>query len=191
MAENAGTGAPAAPDQQPPAGTADAPAADADGGATPDDGAESISLEAARKLRSEAKALRERNAALEEAERKRADADKSESERNAERIAALERERDDERQARREMALQVATIGAARKLNFRDPDLAPRLVATADVEFDDGGTPTNVDRLLSDVAKQHPYLVNGTPDFGGGHRGQPPDKGGDMNAWLRRKAGRT
>ncbi len=195
MPENAGAeGAPAAPDAQPPVGTADAPAADADAGATPPAATpESISVEDARKLRSEANSLRKRLKEFEDAEKARADADKTESERTAEKLATLERERDAERAARQAMSLQIATAGVARKLNFRDPEIAHRLVDGDQVEFDDGGTPTNIEKLLSDVAKRHPSLVSGQADFGGGpNRGSSPAPGGDsMNDWIRAKAGRS
>jgi len=178
-------GAQAAPDAQPQAGDAEAQAADASEAAAT---VEAISLDEAKKLRSEAKGLRTRLKAYEDAERERADADKSAEERSAERIATLEQELQSERSARRAMALQVTTMAAARKLGFRDPDLAHRLLG--EVEYDDDGKPKNVERLLADIAKQHPYLVNGTSDFGGGPRGTPPANDADMNAWLRAKTGR-
>jgi len=186
-------GAPAAPDAQPPAGTADAPAADADAGGTPPAATpETLSVEDARKLRSEANSLRKRLKEFEDAETARKDADKTESERTAEKLATLERERDAERAARQAMALQIATVGIARKLNFRDPEIAHRLVDGAQVAYDDAGTPTNIEKLLSDVARQHPSLVSGQPDFGGGPRGTPPGPGGDsMNDWIRARTGRS
>jgi hypothetical protein len=183
------TGAPAAPEAQPSTGNADAPAADAGAAAAAEP--ETISLDEAKKLRSEAKGLRTRLKELEAAEQARADADKSAEERAAERIKALETDLASERAERRTMALQVATIGVARKLGFRDPDLAHRLLSTDEIEFDEGGKPRNVEALLTAISKQHPYLVSGTADYGGGPRGTPPGSGDDMNARIRRQAGRA
>ena len=186
-------GAPAATDAQPPAGTTDAPAATEDDGAAPSETASAISLDEAKKLRTEAKSLRTRLKAYEEAEAARADADKSAEQRAADRIAALETELATERSTRQAMALQVATIGVARKLGFRDPDLAHQLLNAAEVEYDESGTPRNVERLLADRAKQYPYLINGTSDYGGGPRGTPgaATSDADMNALIRRRTGRA
>lgn len=113
------------------------------------------------------------------------DKDKSESEKNAERIAELERQNSELAAARRTDTLRLAAAAEARKLGFRNPDLAYRLVAS-EVEFDDAGTPKNVDRLLADLAKGDPYLVASTPDFGGGPRGSAPAAGQSMNDAIRR-----
>lgn len=117
------------------------------------------------------------------------DATKSEAEKAAERIAELERQNSELAAARREDSLRISASTEARKLGFRNPDLAFRLIASA-VEYDDHGTPKNVDRLLADVAKSDPYLVNGPADFGGGPRGTAPAAGNNMNELIRRAAGR-
>lgn len=118
------------------------------------------------------------------------DKDKSESEKATERIAALEKELASERTARQEGSVRLATAQAARKLGFRDPDIAHRLVSMTEVEFDDAGHPKNIERLLDGLAKAHPYLVNGTSDAGLGPRGSAAPSGPDMNAMIRRAAGR-
>lgn len=118
------------------------------------------------------------------------DKDKSESEKATERIAQLEQDLANERTARQSMALQIAALASARKLGFRDPDLARRLLTASEIEFDDDGQPKNVDRLLGDIAKQYPALVSTTTDYGGGPRGTPP-VADDMNARIRRQAGRA
>lgn len=121
------------------------------------------------------------------------DKDKSESEKNAERIAELEREVETHRKAARTATLQVATTSAARKLGFRDPDLASRLISD-EVEFTDSGEPRNIDKLLTDLAKAHPYLLSGTTgggDAGLGPRGAPAGANDDINTMIRRAAGRA
>lgn len=181
-------GAQAAPDTQPPAGDSSAQAADGDGESSSQP--ESMSLEEAKKLRSEHNALRKRIKAFEDAEAKRADADKTAEERAAGRITDLEKELESERSARRSVMLQIAASSAARKLNFRDPELASRLVGSAEVEYADDGSPKNVEKLLGDLAREHPVLVNATADFGGGPRGTAPAGEGDMNAYIRARTGR-
>jgi hypothetical protein len=118
------------------------------------------------------------------------DRDKSESEKSTERIAELERELAEARTSIRSNRLQAAAFSAARKLGFRNPDLAYRLVSVAEVEFDDAGQPKNIERLLDGIAKADPYLVNGTTDSGLGPRGSAAPSV-DMNASIRRAAGRA
>lgn len=171
---------------QPQAGTSEAPAADEQ-----EQQSESISLEEAKKLRSEAASLRKRLKAFEESEAKRSDSEKSEAQRAADRLAALEAELNTERSARRSLLVQSTAAATARKLGFKNPDLAQRLISANDVEFGDDGTPTNVERLLADAAKEFPDLVGGTTDFGGGPRGQAAGGQKDMNNFIRRAAGRA
>jgi hypothetical protein len=182
MAEQTGaTGAQAAPETQPPAGDSGAQAAPEGGEPSPQP--ESISLEEARKLRSEANSLRKR---LKEYE----DADKSESEKAAQRLKDLEEALASERTRGQTLALQMSTFNVARKLGFRNPEIAYRLLGS-EVEFAEDGSPKNVESLLKAIAQAEPYLVNSTTDYGGGPRGQSPNSGADMNALIRRKAGRA
>lgn len=46
----------------------------------------------------------------------------------------------------------------ASKLGFLDPDDAWRLIDLADVEFDEAGTPANIDKLLKGILSRKPYL---------------------------------
>lgn len=186
MSDTSAEGTQAEPEAQPQAGTSEAQAADEQ-----EQQPESISLEEAKKLRSEAASLRKRLKAFEESEAKRSDAEKTEAQRAADRLAALEAELNTERSARRALLVQSTAATAARKLGFRNPDLAQRLISANDVEFGDDGTPTNIERLLGDAAKEFPDLVSGTTDYGGGPRGQAPGAGADMNKYIRRAAGRA
>lgn len=145
-----------------------------------------------------ATAIRERDDARREAARHRAelrrlkDADLSETERLGRELAELRAERDELVRSERERALRYASLEAATRLGFRDPELAVRLLDRDAVETRDDGTPRNVERLLADVLERAPYLGRaGTGgDFGGGPRGQAP-AGSDMNSLIRRAAGRT
>lgn len=182
---NGASGTPADPTAQPQAG--DNPDANPQAGDA-DDGSTSISLEAARKLRSENENLRTRLRAAETAEQERARAEMTELQRATDRATQLEKDLEAERTARRETTLRLETVSAARRLGFRDPELAYRLIG--DVDYNDKGEPKNLDKMLADLSKSHPYLVNGTSDYGGGPRGTPPSSGPDMNDAIRRAAGR-
>jgi hypothetical protein len=127
--------------------------------------------------------------AREEAEKAKAQAELSEAERlRAENQSLMERATTAERRAQ-EQSLRLTSAGIASRLGFRNPDLATSLIA-ARVEYDDAGEPTNVEKLLTDLSKSDPYLLTAT-DFGGGQRGASAATGPDMNAIIRRAAGRS
>ena len=62
-----------------------------------------------------------------------------------------------------EVRLQAAQMGII------DPDAAARLLDWSEIEYDDDGTPTNVESLLKALLKAKPYLVASkpTPTSGG------------------------
>lgn len=165
MAEDSSPGAtpPAGstPAQSPLAGDPQSPSVQ------PQAGDEPISLEAAKKLRQEAHALRERNKELEAKAKEAEDAKLSESERLAKRAADAERERDEiltrtqERVTRSEIRVAAQAAGI-------DPALAIRLVDASEVEFDSNGDPTNIDKLVAKLAKDYPQLAGKPASTGGG-----------------------
>lgn len=138
--------------------------------------------EAAR-YRSEAKKLSEAARAADEASL-------SELEKANRRVSELERERDDLLGRDQERKLHIASVEAAARLGFRSPELAFKLLDRADVEFDEDGSPKNVEKLLGTVLEREPYLAkpNVPGDFGGGVRGTAPSTTLDMNDLLRRAA---
>lgn len=164
----------------------DSPAAKVDEAKLGDAGLSALNRE--RELR---EAAEKREKALAKKVQAFEDADKTEAQKAAERVAELEKELAGERTARQSMSVQMASIASARKLGFRDPELAVRLVSASEVEFDDAGAPRNIERLLGDIAKQYPALVSATTDYGGGPRGTSPGAGDDMNAFIRARTGRT
>ena len=121
---------------------------------------EHISPDVARELKREAKALRDRNKALEEAAKVAADAQLSEQERLQkahsdlqERYAALESERQNWR-------LADAIARHAPTLNLIDPDTARVLLLTGgELETDSDGNYTNVEKLLEKLVAAKPYLI--------------------------------
>lgn len=132
------------------------------------------------------------NAKYREAQRKReaaeqasADAKRTEQER----IAELERKLQDSERRDQERAVDARITEAARALGFRNPELATRLIDRSSLDVDDGRI-RNVDSLLRKLLEREPYLARPAGDFGGGPRGTPAGSGNDVNAAIRRAAGR-
>lgn len=175
------TEAQAASGTQPPAG--DPPAQAAEG--TEQTQPETISLEEARKLRSEANSLRKRLKDLEAAQSKAEEAKLSETERLTKRAADLERELADRDRAIQERTVLARTVEAAARLGFRNPELAYRLLDQAELDFGEDGQPKNVEKLLRALLDKEPYLAKASGDFGGGNRGTTPNTTPDMNDLLR------
>lgn len=145
-------------------------------------------LDEARKDAAEA---RKKAKTYEDAETARAEAAKSELQKAIDRAEAAERDRDAGLAKAKSLHLRLATVEAARKIGFRNPEIAHRLISDGEVAFDDKGEPKNIEALLTKIAESDPYLVNGAPgrpDLGGGPRGTPP--GTDINAMIRSATGR-
>lgn len=109
----------------------------------------------------------------------------------AERLSKLQSQVTEMQSQRQEQSLQLAAVTAAQKLGFRNPELAYRLLDKDAVQYADDGTATNVEKLLTELAKSDQYLLAGT-DFGGGPRGASSAQSGEptMNDLLRQSVGR-
>ena len=89
-----------------------------------------------------------------------------------------------------EQSLRASIEAEARKLGFRNPADAHAFIDLAAVERSKDGEPTNIDKLLTDLAKEREYLLE-TTDFGGGPRGTSPGSSGPtMNDIIRSAASR-
>jgi predicted RNase H-like nuclease (RuvC/YqgF family) len=164
--------------------------ADAQGATPPDEG---LSVEALQRkvteLEKDNRSYRQAAKQREAAEKAKTEAEMSESERLASRVEELERQLTDREQRAREQSLRLASMTSAQRLGYRNPDIAYRLLDTSAIEFGEDGTPTNVEQMLTALAKSDPYLLVAT-DFGGGQRGASAAQGTDMNTLIRRAAGR-
>lgn len=118
-----------------------------------------ISLEEARKLRSEAANLRKRLKGYEDAEQAARDAQLSEVERSQKQLADLQAKYDAYSKTTQERIVRYEVERAAAKLNIIDPEAAATLLNRAELEFDDDGTPTNATKLLERLIKNKPYLA--------------------------------
>jgi len=125
------------------------------------DGPEPISLDAAKKLRSEAKALRERLKAYEDADAAAQAAKLTETERQAKELADSKQRNEDLAAELMEAHVHQDIARFASKFNFViSPDLIAKLIDLADVEWnEDTGRPTNIEKLLEKLAKAEPDLV--------------------------------
>jgi hypothetical protein len=172
---------PAESTAQPQAGTSDNPQA-----------GESISLEEARKLRSEAKSLRARLGLFEKAEDERKQAQMSADEKIAVREQAV-KDQEQRITARLQASIlrdEIASAVNAEKITLHAPigDVL-RLLDTGAVEWD-GETPKNVRALLKELVKERPYLASRRTGSADGGAGDGRSTGHTMNDLIRRAAGR-
>lgn len=174
-----GTDAPAAtvPGNQPQAGTDGAPAATDD----------TLSLEEARKLRSEAKNLRERLKALEDEKRQRDEADLSAAQKLEREKAALEAERSQLSTRLRD----AETKAIAARLGVK-PDLVDTVSALIDWDDVDANDAKAIERAIKELVKERPSLSGKSDGLEGGRRSANGREGeGDMDSIIRRAAGRA
>lgn len=135
-----------------------------------------------RKLRAEVKDAKAQAKRVDELEKKlqeREDADKTEEQRRAERLAALETEQAESTRKLRDLRLQLAVHERAAELEIADPALAVAALDRAKVAFDDDGDPTNLDEILRATLDRHPALkATATGGAGGGGRKSGGTDGG-------------
>ena len=173
----------------PQTGAPDAGAQGAQG--APDTGSVEALTAKIRELERDNRTYRERERQREAADKTKSEADKSEAEKLAGKVAELEQQLAERVKREQEQSLRAATTAAATKLGFQSIDTALLLVrgAAEQVEWDEkSGDPKNVEALLSAFAKVDPGLVKPVGDFGGGSRGTSPGSqqgAQDMNAMIR------
>lgn len=120
---------------------------------------EIISLEEAKKLRSEAQNLRKRLKGYEDAERTAQEAQMSELDRTKKQYADLQAQHEREVADLRDRIVRYEVERTALSLNIVDPDAAARLIDWSSLEFDEDSTPKNAKKLLEALVKAKPYLI--------------------------------
>ena len=158
MTDEPSGAAPAAPPVTPPAPAATITSPDAQAA---DGNNEPITLEAARKLRSESEALRKRLKSFEDAEQAKKDAQLSEVERLNKQYADLQEQHESLAAELYEARVRQDVADLVGKFNFipSAKSIANLLLADDDsIEFEDG-RPTNIEKLLEKLAKAEPDLV--------------------------------
>jgi hypothetical protein len=138
--------------EQPDAAEADVPAA-------PEAEEERFDAAYVRKLRAEAAEYRRKLRELERELRKRDEEKLSEAERMRMRLSELEKELSQRELLLREHTLRYETMLRARELGIIDPDAAYRLLDLSEVEYDESGRPTNIEKLLRELVRRRPYLA--------------------------------
>jgi FKBP-type peptidyl-prolyl cis-trans isomerase len=147
---------------------------------------ESISLDEARKLRSEAANLRKRLKELDAAHnelktfKEQTEASRlSDTEKQAFAQKKLEQQLAEHQSSNSELLRQLQetridreVVRQASKLNIIDVDAASRLIDGSRIDYDENGQPTNIPDLLKDLVKQRPWLAG---------KGQLPSSGGATN----------
>lgn len=116
------------------------------------------------------------------------DAQLSDAEKQAKRLADLEQLTTAQARELTEVKLTRAIERKAVSLNIVDPDAAARLLDWTAIDFDDGGSPKNLDKLLAALVQDKPWLVaqanaNGAQQNGQGQpqRQAPAPSGGATN----------
>lgn len=104
------------------------------------------------------------------------DAQKTEEERRAARLTELEEETKLLKAEAKSKSAQAAITVAAAKIGIK-PELAVRLIAPSELEFDDNNNPTNAEKLLAALVKTAPELVGG-----GGNSANPARSGQEVTA---------
>ena len=125
------------------------------------DGTETISLEEARKIRSESTNMRKRLKAYEDAEEEKRIATLSEVERSKAEIAKAEKRTAEAEQRIQHYQQQLVTAQvklAAQAKGIIDPDMAALAVAST-LEYGEDGMPTNLEKALDMLIKNKPYLA--------------------------------
>jgi hypothetical protein len=158
-----------------------------DGSGTGQPDMATLQRELAELRRSEAR-YRTENKRLTEAAQAAEDATLSEQERIAKRLAEAERRSGELETELREQRLRSAVLAAAGRLSD-EPEILLALLDRTAIEWGPDGSPKGLERALKAIVEAHPKLARSAPDFGGGQRGATPT-GTDMNAFIRRAAGR-
>lgn len=128
-------------------------------GAQPSQEPERFDAEYVRRLRAEAAEYRKKMRELEQTVKQHEESKLSENEKLQKKLAELEREQALWQRERQERTLKYETMLAASKLGVVDPDAAYKLLDLADIEFDEDGSPKNVEKVLRGLIAKRPYLV--------------------------------
>jgi hypothetical protein len=117
-------------------------------------------------------------------------AGKSEEEQREAALKSLQTEAERWKTRALESAARVAVSDAAAKANAIEPAAIFALVSR-DIDYDDDGQPTNVADVIANARKAYPGLFRAAAGSGDGGKGGTGAEANDMNALIRRAAGRT
>jgi len=113
-----------------------------------------------KKLRAEAASYRTKLKELEAKLQEHEMAKLSETEKLQKKLAELERQQAHYERERQERTLKYETMLTASKLGIVDTEAAYKLLDLAAIEFDEDGTPKNIEKALRDLIAKRPYLAS-------------------------------
>lgn len=149
-----------------------------------DDSQENLSVEEARKLRSEAKNLRQRAKAAEAKVAELESAGLTEEEKRTKEQSTMQSQIETLTRTNRTLTAQVV----AGKVGIIDPEAAAALLDWDAVDADD---PKSLERAFKDLGKDRPWLLGNVAGGGDSNSGNDSRNApADMNAAIRRAAGR-
>lgn len=152
------------------------------------EGSETISLDEAKKLRSEASNLRKRLKELDAAHaelktfREQTEAAKlSDQEKQAlaqkkieQQLAEYQAQNSDLLRQLQEARISNEVLKQSSKLNIIDLDAAGKLIDSSRIDYDESGNPTNIDSLLKELVKARPWLAGKATQQTSGGATNPP-----------------
>lgn len=152
------------------------------------EGSETISLDEAKKLRSEASNLRKRLKELDAAHaelktfREQTEAAKlSDQEKQAlaqkkieQQLAEYQAQNSDLLRQLQEARISNEVLKQSSKLNIIDLDAAGKLIDSSRIDYDESGNPTNIDSLLKELVKARPWLAGKAQQQTSGGATNPP-----------------
>ena len=122
---------------------------------------ERFDAEYVKRLRAEAASYRTKLKELEQKVQEHETAKLSEAEKLQKRLAELERQQAEHERERQERTLKYETMLTASKLGIVDPEAAYKLLDLASIEFEEDGTPRNIEKALRELIAKRPYLAGG------------------------------
>lgn len=123
---------------------------------------ERFDTEYVRKLRAEAAEYRKRLRELESKVKVEEEAKMTEQEKLQKRLAELERKETEYQLSLQARTLEYEVKLHAARLGVVDPEAVYRLIDLKQVEFDEDGRPSNLEKVLKDLIAKKPYLAGGT-----------------------------
>jgi len=144
-------------------------------------------------LRREAAENRTKLRALEAAEKKRQEAEMTESQKLQARVTELEANLTAREAQLRETTLRTAVTAAAIEAGASNPSVLVRLIDPSAVEYAEDGSPKNLKKLVEGLKAQVPALFKPTTPGGSADAGASGKAGGapSMNDLIRQRAGRS
>lgn len=143
-----------------------------------------------RKLRAEAAENRKKLREIEAKVKAEEEAKMTEHERLQKRLTELEYKEAEYLQSLQARTLEYEVKLSAAKLGIIDPEAAYKLLDLKQIEFDEDGKPTNVEKVIRELITKKPYLAGNSGSFSAGNHAR--NRSGEMDAVViaaRRAAG--